>query len=680
MREWLITNGIGGYAASTDIGGMNIRRYHGLLIAPLNPPSQRKLILSKVDESIEIHGVNYNLFTNSTSNTVTEGYTFLKEFEKEIIPIYKFNVLDTKIEKSICMLYGKNAVIVHYKIKNQDSKSKFKITPLINNRDFHSLTKDKNFSYTQKTDIDRVQISFQQEEQLKINMCVKSSNYIEHDNDIFYNMFYKIEHDRGFDCFENHIVPGTFEIELEPNENKELTFVCSLDGKNGIDFDSILKVNGKKVIDNEYLRINHLIENSKLLKTKLSDESKQQAYKNLVRKYIIASDNFIVKRESTGLSTVIAGYPWFLDWGRDSLIAFEGILLMSNRIKEAEEVLLTYARSVRRGIVPNGFNEYDDMPLFNSADAALLLIAATGKYLKYTNNYSFVEEKIFDKLKRIITAYTDGTDLDGNDIYLDKKDYLISTGTPTTQNTWMDAQVNGKPVTPRNGKTVEINALWYNALCVMKDIAEHLNKRVLKIQYAYMATRCKMSFEKSFYNSTNECLYDVLGDAKIRPNQLFALSLPNTVLDCSKETARASFVTCTKHLLNKYGMRTLSPDDKDFKPKYEGGPVERDGAYHQGTTWPWLLELYYDALKNLISAEKRTEYKLSLEQTLRRFKVNVADVFLEELVHGNTLGSICEVYDGLEPHDGKGAFAQAWSVAAVFKILLANDDYTQTSE
>lgn len=680
MREWLITNGIGGYAASTDIGGMNIRRYHGLLIAPLNPPSQRKLILSKVDESIEIHGVNYNLFTNSTSNMVTEGYTFLKEFEKEIIPIYKFNVLNTKIEKSICMLYGKNAVVVHYKIKNQDSKSRFKITPLINNRDFHSLTKEKTFSYTQKTDVDRVQISFDQEEECKINMCVKSSNYIEHDNDIFYNMFYKTEHDRGFDCFENHIVPGTFEMELEPNENKELTFVCSLDGKNGIDFDSILKVNGKKVIDNEYLRINHLIENSKLLKTKLSDESKQQAYKNLVRKYIIASDNFIVKRESTGLSTVIAGYPWFLDWGRDSLIAFEGILLMSNRIKEAEEVLLTYARSVRRGIVPNGFNEYDDMPLFNSADASLLLIAATGKYLKYTNNYSFVEEKIFDKLKRIITAYTDGTDLDGNDIYLDKKDYLISTGTPTTQNTWMDAQVNGKPVTPRNGKTVEINALWYNALCVMKDIAEHLNKRVLKIQYAYMATRCKMSFEKSFYNSTNECLYDVLGDAKIRPNQLFALSLPNTVLDCSKETARTSFVTCTKHLLNKYGMRTLSPDDKDFKTKYEGGPVERDGAYHQGTTWPWLLELYYDALKNLISAEKRTEYKLSLEQTLRRFKVNVADVFLEELVHGNTLGSICEVYDGLEPHDGKGAFAQAWSVAAVFKILLANDDYTQTSE
>ena len=317
MREWLITNGIGGYAASTDIGGMNIRRYHGLLIAPLNPPSQRKLILSKVDESIEIHGVNYNLFTNSTSNMVTEGYTFLKEFEKEIIPIYKFNVLNTKIEKSICMLYGKNAVIVHYKIKNQDSKSKFKITPLINNRDFHSLTKEKTFSYTQKTDVDRVQISFDQEEECKINMCVKSSNYIEHDNDIFYNMFYKIEHDRGFDCFENHIVPGTFEIELEPNENKELTFVCSLDGKNGIDFDSILKVNGKKVIDNEYLRINHLIENSKLLKTKLSDESKQQAYKNLVRKYIIASDNFIVKRESTGLSTVIAGYPWFQDWGRD---------------------------------------------------------------------------------------------------------------------------------------------------------------------------------------------------------------------------------------------------------------------------------------------------------------------------------------------------------------------------
>ena len=676
MREWLITNGIGGYASSTDIGGMNTRRYHGLLIASLNPPAQRQLILSKVDESIEIHGVNYNIFTNSTSNSVTEGYTFLQEFEKEIIPIYKFQILDTKIEKSICMLHGKNAVIVQYRIQSQNSKSKFRVTPLLNNRDFHSLKKDQNFRFTQKTDGDRAQINFIGNNECKVNMCMKKSTYEPHENDIFYNMYYKTERDRGFDCFENHLVAGTFEIELEPNEIKELTFVCALDGRNGIDYDSILQIDGKKVIENEYLRINHLIENSKLLKTKLSDNTKQILYKNLVRKYIVASDNFIVKRESTELTTIIAGYPWFLDWGRDSLISFEGILLMSNRIKEAEEVLLTYIRSARRGIVPNGFNEYDDMPLFNSADASLLLFTAIGKYLKYTNNYTFVEEKLFEKMKRIIKAYTDGTNLDGNNIYVDRKDCLLVTGTPDIQNTWMDAKVNGKPVTPRNGKAVEMNALWYNALCVMKDISEHLNKKVLKIQYGYMALKCKKSFEKEFFNIDNKCLYDVLGDAKIRPNQLFALSTEYPILDCSKDIARESFVTCTKKLLNKYGVRTLSPEDKEFKPEYSGGPIERDSSYHQGTTWPWLLELYYDSLSNLIKAEKRTEYKLSLEQTLKKFKTNIADVFLNELIYGNTIGSICEVYDGLNPEHGKGAFAQAWSVSAIFKILLTNDDYT----
>ena len=422
----------------------------------------------------------------------------------------------------------------------------------------------------------------------------------------------------------------------------------------------------------------------------------KQAYENLVKKYIVASDNFIVYRDSTKLHTIIAGYPWFSDWGRDSLIAFEGLLLISKRFKIAEEVLLTSMQKVKQGLVPNGFSEYGGKALYNSADASLLLFEAVNKYLEYTGNYDFVKNNLYAQMKSIINYYIDGITLDGNNIYLDEKDYLIVSGTDKTQNTWMDAKVNNIPVTPRNGKAVEINALWYNALRIMQKLNLKWNHIAGQVEYAYLANKCRKSFIKDFYNPNKKCLYDVIKevkkenpkaptidnrysfiqvekDDKVRPNQLFSLSLSYPVIDCKTEIARNILITTTQKLLNKYGLRTLAKGEPGYIGVYEGGPAKRDSSYHQGPTWPWLFGLYYNAMKNVISAENDVEQKKALENTLTEFRINTANTFINELVNGNTCGNISELYDSEESNkkkNGKGAFAQAWSVAEVFRILL----------
>ena len=673
MKEWVITNGIGGFAASTDLG-INTRRYHGLLIAATNPPGLRKLILSKVDESIELNGKKYDLFSNASQGVITEGYKYIQKFEKTIIPIYTYKVKNVIIEKSICMLHGKNTVAIVYRVINQRAKAKLLLTPIVNFRDFHSETHDLKFRYTQKINRDKVQIDFGTEKG-KINLYVEGAKYREYIDNIFYSMYYEREALRGFDAEENHAVPGTFEVEIKPNEDKEIVFFCSLDGEYGNSLEELQRLSGTKIIENEKKRINEQIKKSELINFKKlpKEEEEKQSYIDLVNTYMVASDNFIVYRPSMGLHTIIAGYPWFLDWGRDTLIAFEGLLLISKKFDIAEEVMLTFAKSVKQGIVPNGFDEYDNHPLYNSADASLLLFEVVQKYLDYTGNYDWVKENLYGTLTKIIDSYINGTNIDGNNIRFDDKMFLISAGTMDTQNTWMDAKVNGKPVTPRNGKAVELNAMWYNALKTMQNLANHYIKPVKYYEYGLLAKNCQKSFVKRFYNPYKRCLYDVLGDDKIRPNQIFAISLTYPILVCSKDMAKEVFVTVTQKLLNKYGLQTLASGEEGFSAVYKGSPEERDSVYHQGITWPWLLGPYYNALKNLIKAEKDENRKNKLINTLTQFRLNTANTFTNEITKGNTIGSICEIYDSTEPSSGKGAFTQAWSVAEVFRIMLDKD-------
>ena len=655
MKEWVITNGIGGFAASTDLG-INTRRY------------------PKVDESIELNGKKYDLFSNASQGVITEGYKYIQKFEKTIIPIYTYKVKNVIIEKSICMLHGKNTVAIVYRVINQRTKAKLLLTPIMNFRDFHSETHDLKFRYTQKINRDKVQIDFGTEKG-KINLYVEGAKYREYIDNIFYSMYYEREALRGFDAEENHAVPGTFEVEIKPNEDKEIVFFCSLDGEYGNSLEELQRLSGTKIIENEKKRINEQIKKSELINFKKlpKEEEEKQSYIDLVNTYMVASDNFIVYRPSMGLHTIIAGYPWFLDWGRDTLIAFEGLLLISKKFDIAEEVMLTFAKSVKQGIVPNGFDEYDNHPLYNSADASLLLFEVVQKYLDYTGNYDWVKENLYGTLTKIIDSYINGTNIDGNNIRFDDKMFLISAGTMDTQNTWMDAKVNGKPVTPRNGKAIELNAMWYNALKTMQNLANHYIKPVKYYEYGMLAKNCQKSFVKRFYNPYKKCLYDVLGDDKIRPNQIFAISLTYPILDCSKDMAKEVFVTVTQKLLNKYGLQTLAAGEEGFSAVYKGSPEERDSVYHQGITWPWLLGPYYNALKNLIKAEKDENRKNKLINTLTQFRLNTANTFTNEITKGNTIGSICEIYDSTEPLSGKGAFAQAWSVAEVFRIMLDKD-------
>lgn len=651
-REWIITNGLGGYCSSTIIGA-NTRKYHGLLVAPLTPPARRHLILSKLDESIQTDGKKYNLYTNMCKNYISDGYKYLQSFKKDYIPVFEYEVAGINIKKSICMEYRKNTVVLVYEIKNNDKDSILTLAPIMNLRDFHTVTANYEFDLRQNINKNKVKIVINRQSETPIYMNLTNGKYIKHENDKFNNMYYIEEEKRGMAAEENLIVPGRYEIELAPNEEKTITFVCSLE-------ENIEEIDGKEIIKKEISRINKLIDKSNLLNSENEE---------LVKTYIIASDNFVVYRPSFALYTIIAGYPWFLDWGRDSLISFEGLLLLSNRYEIAKEVLLTYIRDIKFGLVPNGYSGYDNRPLYNSADASLLLFEQVKKFLNYTKDYNFVEKNIYRSLIKVIESYINGINHDNNNIWLDK-DGLLVAGTERTQNTWMDAKVGEYCVTPRNGKAVEINAMWYNALKIAEELTELYGTKEQEKKYNELAEKCKKSFTEKFYNKRRKCLYDVIGDSKIRPNQLFAISLTYQVIEPNSEIATEMFETVTKKLLNDYGLKTLAKGEPFYKEVYEGDVLKRDMSYHQGITWPWLLGIYSDAYRNRIKAEKNAKVKNELKKQYENFRENVKQTFIKEMNENSTVGSISELYDSKKPYLAKGAFAQAWSVSEIFKIIL----------
>lgn len=494
-KEWLLTNGLGGFASSTIIGA-NTRKYHGLLIAPLTPPARRYLILSKVDESIQIGNNKYDLYTNIGENYISQGYKYQETFEKDYFPIYKYKVEDVEISKTICMEQGKEVVGVYYKIKNTNKPSKLTIAPIVNFRDFHTMSTNHIFDVRQIINGTKVKLIIDGKPDFPVYLNLSEGKYIKHENDIFKDMFYIEEGKRGFYPKENHSVTGVYEVELKPNEEKEISFVCGFE-------ENIEEIDVKDILKNEIKRVDNIIEKTDLLKE--LEESKH----NIIKELIKASDQFIVYRPSFGLHTIIAGYPWFLDWGRDSLIAFEGLLLKTKRYDIAKEIILTMIRDIKYGLVPNGYSGFDNRPLYNSVDASLLLFEQIQKYLQYTGDYEFVKEKIYEKLQRVIENYIKGIDVDNNNIYLDK-DNLISSGTEKTQNTWMDAKYGDYPATPRNGKAVEINGLWYNSLMIMADLTEKMGNVEDVKKYKNLARKCKKSFKEKFYNVKRKCLYDVI--------------------------------------------------------------------------------------------------------------------------------------------------------------------------
>lgn len=651
-KEWLITNGIGGFASSTIIGA-NTRKYHGLLIAPITPPARRFLVFSKLDESLEIEGNKYDFYTNIGKDYITHGYQYQTSFEKEVLPTFCYEIQGVKVEKTICMEYGKNTVGIFYKVKNGDKPSKLILAPIINFRDFHTMNTDHEFELRQEKKGTKVKVIIDKKIEYPVYLNLSEGNYIEHQNDTFRNMFYIEEEKRGFYPEENHCVPGRYEVNIAPNETKELSFVCSFE-------ENIEEIDVKNLIQKEKKRVNKIVKDTGLL-----EDGKQKEYLELL---IQATDQFIVYRPSFCLHTIIAGYPWFLDWGRDSLISFEGLLLKTKRYELAKEVLLTMVRDIKFGLVPNGYSGFDNRPLYNSVDASLLLFEQVHKYVEYTGDYEFIQKNIYDKLVKVIDNYITGIDVDDNNIYLDK-DFLLVSGTENTQNTWMDAKVEGFAVTPRNGKAVEINSMWYNSLKIMIDLTKKMGRKSDIKKYQELAENCKISFNSKFYNGRRKCLYDVLGDSKIRPNQLFALSLTYPIIEPNSEIAENVMATVEKKLLNEYGLKTLAKGEQNYIEVYEGDSFRRDMSYHQGITWTWLLGVYYDALKNQQKEAKTKRRKDELQEKIDKFKGKVENTFSKEIMENGCIGSIAEIYDSKKPQLPKGAIAQAWSVAEILRIL-----------
>lgn len=629
-KEWLLTNGIGGFASSTIIGA-NARRYHGLLVASLKPPIKRHLILSKIDESIIISNETHNLYAYKTPDFIMKGYHHLQRVIVDPIPTFIYSIQDTYVEKQVSLVYGQNTVVVVYRVTNGASSVRLKLTPLVNFRDYHHNSSRSFLKFSQYT-VNSGVIVRPEYYDIDIKLYCNEGNFINEDNCYFMNMDYPIERERGLQPIEDHYIPGFFEIDIKPWEKKTITIIGSVE-------EEIKDFDGPSLIKKERERQKQLVDRSGLTDY-------------LAQKLVLAADSFIVYRKSTDAKSIIAGYPWFTDWGRDTMIALPGLTLATRRFDDAKEILYTFSKYVRNGLIPNMFPDEGQEPAYNSVDAALWYFEAVYKYIKCTGDHDFVRESIYAVLKEIVKAFKNGTDFK---IKMDE-DFLVSAGDKGTQLTWMDAKVGDWVVTPRHGKAVEINALWYNALMIMSHLSQEYDGEGKSFEDT--AQKVRNSFVKSFWNEERQCLYDVITndhkDDRVRPNQIIAVSLTHPVIE--GDIARKVVKKVWKELYTAYGLRSLSLKAREYVGIYSGDQYRRDGAYHQGTVWTWPLGHFITAfLKAYGYSEDNRQMALNF---IKPFKDHLYDA---------CIGSISEIFDGNEPLIPRGCFAQAWSVGEILR-------------
>ena len=633
QKEWIVTNGLGGYASSTVIGA-NSRTYHGLLVAAMNPPVDRTVLLSSLDEEVEVDGVLHRLAVHKYPNTVyPNGFEYLKKFKLDPFPTTVHEIRHVKIKRCIFMVHEKNTTIISYKVTNDTDNVILRLHPLTNMRNFHYTTRSN--------DIDLLQEASESGTILKngdISLSIYSNARYVSGGTWYYNFEYDTEHMRGQAYQEDCYNPGYFEIELKKGKN-HVFVVASTDDLPDLDMDDI-----DDLYDQEVMRLNLLAENSGLEDT-------------FALKLISAADSFIVKRASTRSKSIIAGYHWFSDWGRDAMIALPGLTLVTGRFDDASQILSSFAENCRDGLIPNRFADSSELqPDYNTVDASLWFIHAVGRYFAYTGDTGFVK-KMWPAVQDIIRNYKQGTHFG---IRMDSDNLITNCG----QLTWMDAKIGDFEVTPRNGKTCEVNALWYNALKTASDLAEHLDEDAHS--FAAMADDVKHNFSWMFWNPDEKCLFDricvnedeiVFRDQSIRPNQILAVSLPYTMLTRKREFY---IVRQIEHdLLTPVGLRTLSKDNPCYKKRYVGDAVSRDIAYHNGTVWPWLIGPYVSAYTKVNNySQKCREHAQML---LLEFDAHL---------HEGGIGSISEIFDGDYPHAPRGCISQAWSVAEVLRAYV----------
>ena len=641
-REWLLTNGIGGFSSSTVIGASS-RRYHGLLVASLEPPVERHLVLSQLHETVTLNGQEFSLSSFSTGNYINTGYLFQASFELDPLPVFTYAFADVLVEKTVSLVYGENTAVVRYRIITGGDDAEIKVAPLVNFRDHHGESSKHHMKFTQRYGSDHTVIR-PYDMDLRILAGCAGSSYQALDDCWFEGMYYPVESERGLNAFEDHYIPGIFRISAKAGSDTSFYFICTVcqDGPGvlasrawnpGEYMDPLY---GKSAVENEIKRIGSLTAGC-------SDDF----HRALVR----SADHFIVHRRSTNSKTIIAGYPWFTDWGRDTMISLPGLTLSTGRYEDAADILAAFSRYVRHGLIPNMFPDGGGEPVYNTVDAALWYFEAICKYVEETGDTALVKDILYDSMLQIIDSYIDGT-LYG--IHMDE-DMLIAAGSEDTQLTWMDAKAGDTVFTPRHGKAVEINALWYNALRVMENISGLLGYDAGR--YGRIADCVKESFARVFWYEEGKYLYDVVGgtmDKSVRPNQILAVSLSYPVID--GEMARQVVAKVWKELYTAYGLRTLSRDSEDYRGRYLGGMYQRDSAYHQGTVWPWLIG-------HFITAFART---LGRDPVYADMPAKFIAPFIDHMRHA-CIGSISEIFDGDEPHMPRGCFAQAWSVAEVLR-------------
>ncbi len=636
-REWVITNGIGGYAGSSIIGA-NTRRHQGLLIASLRAPVSRYAILTKIDESLQMGGEDFSLATNQhPGGWNEEGQKHLQRFIYDEQPKFIYQVKEVFLTKEIAFEWEKNTIAVGYEITAGSKPVILSLKPLFTYREHSEDRERAKLLFECRNSKDTMYLIPDENKELLIKAYVSEGEIKESESRFVENIEYTTEFATGGSSVDNAYTPYVVDIEVAPFETKKISFICSIEEE--------YETDAFKVIEESKNRIKSLKENAGY-----DDE--------FVNQLIQAADQFVVKRDSTGYKTVMAGYPWFTDWGRDTMIALQGLTLVTKRFEDAKGILLTFAKYIKNGLVPNMFPDEGIDPIYNTVDASMWYFYSVDKYLEYTGkkeDYDFIQKEIYPKLKEIIEAYKKGTDFS---IYMDK-DGLIHAGGGFDQVTWMDVRVGEWVVTPRHGKPVEINALWYNALRVMEKLAKKFGDN--PSEYVRLATMVKKSFNAKFWNEEKKCLYDVVdekgNDAMIRPNQIWAVSLPYTMLDSDKEKMVVN--TVMEHLYASYGLRSLSPEDSEYKGNYIGKLHDRDAAYHQGTTWAFPLGGFITAYVKVNGGTKEAK---------ERARMMIEP--LEDHLRDGCVGSIAEIFDGNEPIISRGCYAQAWSVGEILRAYV----------
>ncbi len=636
-HEWLVTNGIGGYASGTLAGGMS-RRYHGLLVAALRPPVGRTQLVAWIDEIVRCHGAEFALATHRWASGAIEprGFQHIEGFRLEgTMPVWTYAVGDARLEKRVWMQQGANTTYVQYTMVQGSSSVEMELKSLVNYRDFNATTHAEDWRMSIEPIAKGMRVVAFEGATPFYLMSAEAG--CEGRHDWYRDCFFAVERKRGLDDREDHLFAALFRAKLEVGKS----------------FAIVLTTEANAALDVEPARMQRVAHESALLSaTDFSQKELDALSPEWLRQLVLAAEQFIVKRalpdEPEGRS-VIAGYHWFADWGRDTMIALPGLTLATGRFGVAKQILLAFARYVDGGMLPNNFPDSGGRPEYNTVDAALWYFEAVRQYFAITNDEPTLQ-RLFPVLARIVDAHVKGTRYQ---IHVDSQDGLLYAGEPGLQLTWMDAKVGDWVVTPRIGKAVEINALWINALETMADFARLLKKS--SDTYDVLSRKAKDSFQK-FWNPQRSCCYDVIdvpglgNDALLRPNQIFAVALPVSPLTLAEQKAVVD--ACAEHLLTPHGLRSLAPGEPGYQGHYGGGQRERDGAYHQGTVWGWLLGPF--ALAHFRVYGDRVA-------ALRLFD-SIGDA-----IRSYGVGSLAEIYHGDMPFTPDGCIAQAWTVGEVLR-------------